>query len=228
MKRSGTLLYFNKHTARFCWLWDQLVMVRAAAATPTTTALIITVALSLLSQLSSAAFITKAWQSVGESYTFPEVDYPDIQMKENVGMTFSGGGDRSYTASIGYLGAFHELGYMSRIKYMAGSSGGSWATVVYSYFQLDDIPDSVMLGKIVFPEDIQYAELPFMEEGCVRSFTNSTYILTGPFFSDWMDEVQVSSLFFTFLLFFHFSLTLAFSGCLLHSLWDPQKYSLLL
>jgi hypothetical protein len=149
--------------------------------------------------VASSAFVTKAWQSVGsfsslDSYTFPETEYPDIQAKENVGITFSGGGDRSYVATMGYLGAFHELGYMDRIKYIAGSSGGSWATVVYSYFQHDDISDDVMLGKIVFPEDIEYSELPFMDEGCVRAYVNSTYILTGPFFSDWMDAVQVSHL----------------------------------
>jgi hypothetical protein len=199
----------------------------------------VTVILCLLSQFSSALFVTKAWQGIGESYTFPEEDYPDIQNKQNVGITFSGGGDRSYTASIGYLAAFHELGYMDNIKYIAGSSGGSWATVVYSYFQYDDIPDSVMLGKIVFPEDIEYSELPFMQEGCVRSFTNSTYILTGPFFSDWLDEVQVS-LFRSIIplmtslslcLFHPLCLSLSLStrpGCLLHPFWYSSQHSLLL
>jgi hypothetical protein len=167
---------------------------------------------------ASSAFVTKAWQSLGESYTFPETDYPDIQAKENVGITFSGGGDRSYVATMGYLGAFHELGYMDRIKYIAGSSGGSWATVVYSYFQHDDISDDVMLGKIVFPEEIEYSELPFMEEGCVRAYVNSTYILTGPFFSDWMDAVQVSKLLLSSPLFSSLFFSLLLSSSLFFSL----------
>ena len=166
---------------------------------------------------ASSQFQTRAWQSVGESYTFPETGYPDIQAKGNVGITFSGGGDRSYVATIGYLGAFHELGYMDRIKYIAGSSGGSWATVVYSYFQHDDISDDVMLGKIVFPEDIEYSELHLMEEGCVRAYVNSTYILTGPFFSDWMDAVQVSHLSLSFI-----SCSLSISFPLLFSVLSPS------
>ena len=52
----------------------------------------------------------QAWQSQETTYTFPEMDFEEIMEKPNVGITFSGGGDRSYIASIGYLAAFHELG----------------------------------------------------------------------------------------------------------------------
>jgi hypothetical protein len=142
---------------------------------------------------SFSAFVTRAWQSSGGSYTFPETEYPDVQAKANVGITFSGGGDRSYIATMGYLGALHELGFMDRIKYIAGSSGGSWATVVYSYYQHDDISDSVMLGKIVFPEDIEYSDLSYIQEGCVRAYVNSTYSFPYPLFYFWMDVVQVSA-----------------------------------
>ena len=70
-----------------------------------------------------AGFNAKAWQSVGYNYTFPEQEYADVAAKKNVGITFSGGGDRAYIAAIGYLAAFHELGFTEDIKYIAGSSG---------------------------------------------------------------------------------------------------------
>jgi hypothetical protein len=90
-------------------------------------ALIVSTSLVLLSTWCDAAvpYSSKAWQSLGKSYTFPEQDYAEIAVKENVGITFSGGGDRAYLAAIGYLAAFHELGFVGNVKYIAGSSGMS-------------------------------------------------------------------------------------------------------
>ena len=82
-------------------------------------------------------------------------------------------------------------GFMDSVRYMLGSSGGSWATVVYSYFQHEDISDSVMLGPVVFPEHITLNGLQEMAPGCVRAYTNTTYQMMGVLFSDWMDAVQV-------------------------------------
>jgi hypothetical protein len=48
---------------------------------------------------------------------------------------FSGGGLRSFIASIGYLAALEDLGLMDEIGYTTGVSGGSWATVLYSYYK---------------------------------------------------------------------------------------------
>lgn len=139
------------------------------------------------------AYEAKAWQNLGPDtleMTFPEEDYTDIMSRPNVGLSLSGGGDRAFISSIGVLGALHELGLMSQIRYIVGVSGGSWATSVYSYYQKSDVPDSTMLGKIVFPEDIVYDELHLIDEDCVRSYPNSSYVLTGPFFDDWVEGVQ--------------------------------------
>lgn len=147
--------------------------------------------LAQLTAICRCEFNSKAWQSIGTTYTFPEQEYEDINSKPNVAITFSGGGDRAFTSTIGFLAAFHELGFTERVKYIGGSSGGSWATAVYSYYQRDDIDDTTMLGPVIFPEDIVYEELPIIDENCVRRYVNATYILGGIFFSDWMDAVQV-------------------------------------
>lgn len=73
--------------------------------------------------LAHAGFNAKAWQSLGHDYTFPEEEYADVAAKKNVGITFSGGGDRAFTTSIGQLAAFHELSFTEDVKYIAGSSG---------------------------------------------------------------------------------------------------------
>jgi hypothetical protein len=145
----------------------------------------------ITSALTAPSFKAKAWQSIGHDFTFPEQEYSDIMSKPNVGVTFSGGGDRAFTCTIGYMAGFHELGLVDHFRYMAGSSGGSWGTVVYSYFQHDDIDDTTMLGPIVLPQDIIFEELEYMDDNCVRRYVNTTYVLTGIFFSDWMEAVQV-------------------------------------
>lgn len=152
------------------------------------------VAQSLLSKCAAQQYKAQAWQSVGLKYTFPENSFSEITAKPSVGISFSGGGDRSYTASIGYLAAFHELGFIDRVRYLFGSSGGSWATVVYTYYQKDNVTDDVMLGPIVFPADIALRDLQEMDEFCVRGYTNNSGLLTGPTFSDWLDSVQVKLL----------------------------------
>ena len=150
----------------------------------------------LFLSLISSTFITKAYQSISNIFTFPEQSLNDIKNKLNIGLTFSGGGDRAYIATIGYLSGLHELNLISNIKYIAGSSGGSWATVVYSYYQNTQINDTVMLGRVVLPEEIIFENLKVIEEGCVRSYVNSSYILQGPLFSDWLDAIQVTILSF--------------------------------
>lgn len=138
----------------------------------------------------SLSFNASAWQSVGQIYTFPENDVEEVSSKPNIAITFSGGGDRSFLSSVGYLSAFHSLEFMKQIKYMAGSSGGSWATAVYNYYQYDNITDAVMLGPVVFPQHITFDNLADMEPGCIRSFPNSSVKLDGTSFDSWKDAVQ--------------------------------------
>lgn len=140
---------------------------------------------------ANSNFNAQAWQSLGiGEYTFPENDVPYVASRPNVGVTFSGGGDRSFTATIGALGAFHELGFMENIKYLVGSSGGSWGVTVYTYYQYDFVNDSVMLGPIVFPSDITYDNLNDCDINCVRRFPSSNYIDNSALFSGWVDAVQ--------------------------------------
>ncbi|CAM9277883.1 unnamed protein product, partial [Ectocarpus fasciculatus] len=143
---------------------------------------------------TASAFDVKAWQSTRDSIhtmTFPEDSYADISSKENIGISFSGGGDRAFTASIGYLAGIHELGLIDNVKYMVGVSGGSWATMVYSYYQDESVSDSVMLGPVVAPEDIVRDDLQEMAPGCVRAYPATSYKwLDGYSFEDNLDGIQ--------------------------------------
>ena len=143
---------------------------------------------------TSFAFNVKGWQSLGDdvmTMPWPESKYINVDSGQSIALSLSGGGDRSYTASIGYLGALHELNMIEDISYVTGVSGGAWATSVYSYYQFDEVTDDIMLGNIIFPANITFDGLNEMDSNCVRAFVNSTYRLGGPTYEDWADAVQV-------------------------------------
>jgi hypothetical protein len=152
--------------------------------------------LGAVSLLAAPAYAldVKAWQNIGSSshgMDFPEESYADVMAKANVGISFSGGGDRAFTASIGYLGGIHEIGLMDNIKYMVGVSGGSWATMVYSYYQDDSVSDATMLGPVVLPADIARADLGVAAPGCVRAYPSTSYQWTSGYtFEDNEDALQ--------------------------------------
>lgn len=147
---------------------------------------------ALASYAEAVSFDVKSWQSTSSGFSFPEENLPEVQSSASVGITFSGGGDRAFLSSIGYLAGMHELGLLDDVKYIVGVSGGAWATAVYSYFQHDDISDATMLGKVVMPEDIVQEDLQVMDPNCVRSYTNSDYKTKdlGPSYEDYKRGVD--------------------------------------
>ena len=80
----------------------------------------------------------QVWQNAGTAYAWPEDDVEAVASKPSVGVAFSGGGTRSYAASVGVAQALEALGLLSKIKYMSGVSGGSWFVSALAYDQSDD------------------------------------------------------------------------------------------
>lgn len=143
------------------------------------------------------AYDAKAWQSLGgntQTLPYPEKTVPEVMARPNIGITLSGGGSRAFLASIGYLGAFHQLNIMEKVRYIVGVSGGGWANIVYSFYQYSNVSDYTMLGPIVMPEDINMENLAEIDENCVRQFTNSSYFLEGIYFQDWVNACEVSKI----------------------------------
>ena len=116
-----------------------------------------------------------AWQSKSAYPTaddFPENDL--LSSRASTAVAFTGGGSRSYLASLGYLAAFKQLG-LTDIRYISGVSGGSWATVVYSYKQTD-VDDEEFLGTILYPNEITMEKLEEMPPKCARSLTDCDFV----------------------------------------------------
>jgi len=93
----------------------------------------------------------KIWK-YSKGFKFPEEEYIDSK-KKNIGLAFSGGGNRSASLTIGYLRALHHLNLMKDVKYISGVSGGSWAITPYTY-HIDSISDNTFLDEFKEPEEL--------------------------------------------------------------------------
>lgn len=124
-----------------------------------------------------ATLKARAWQSTSfpTSADFPELSDPSVTSKKNVAIGFTGGGSRSYIASMGYLSALNKLGLIPNIRYVVGISGGAWATTVFSYTQ-NQVDDETFLGPILMPEELSEEILQQMDPKCARSFAAGDFV----------------------------------------------------
>lgn len=108
------------------------------------------------------------------STTFPETDILSRNQppsKSSTAISFSGGGARSYVASIGIVQALRDLGLWDKIMYSGGISGGNWFLNAYSY-RSSKIDTTQFLGTIARPEELTLDFLGKMDSKCMRSFVN--------------------------------------------------------
>lgn len=75
---------------------------------------------------------------------------------------------------MGYLAALRDLDLLRNVRYIGGISGGSWATITFTYLQ-NQTNDDVFLGRIVAPERIEYEKLKIMDPSCARGYTNTNF-----------------------------------------------------
>jgi hypothetical protein len=78
---------------------------------------------------------------------------PWLRDRPSFGVAFSGGGTRSATATLGQLRALTDLGWLRQARYISSNSGGSWASVPYTYLPLA-IDEKRFLGEYIAPEDL--------------------------------------------------------------------------
>lgn len=134
---------------------------------------VVLAASALLGMQNAEALNVNAWQSASaypKASDYPESSLPEINSRPSTAISFSGGGSRSFTAAMGYLGGLNELGLIDKVRYIGGISGGSWAASVFTYAQ-NVTDDSTLLGEVVRPSEIVYDELLHVEPKCARSLT---------------------------------------------------------
>lgn len=120
----------------------------------------------------------KIWK-YSKDFKFPEDEYIDPK-KKNIGLAFSGGGNRSASLTIGYLRALHHLNLIKDVKYISGVSGGSWAITPYIY-HIDSISDNTFLDDLKEPEDLRLDDIKLAKKRSFITTISKTKLLDDLF-----------------------------------------------
>lgn len=100
---------------------------------------------------------------------FPELDHPRYRPSSHpFGVCFSGGGTRSFSASLGQMRGLEALGLLDSVGAISCVSGGSWFSTLFSYAPTE-IDDATLLGPILAPGEITRENLAQLDPQCLAS-----------------------------------------------------------
>lgn len=116
------------------------------------------------------------------NFVYPEPQYSKPGRK--VGIAFSGGGSRSAAATLGQLRALGYLNLTQHIDYISSVSGGSWASVPFTYLP-DSISDDEFLGAYIPPENITWCSLTDTVSKRSLTYAMSHSLVAGKMFKYW-------------------------------------------
>lgn len=102
------------------------------------------------------------WVAKEGEFLFPETNLNVLKDKLDLGIAFSGGGARSFTASSGAMIALREIktksgrSFADCAKYITGISGGAWFSSCYCFYDEDKTGNSIeeYLGPIYPPSEL--------------------------------------------------------------------------
>lgn len=112
---------------------------------------------------------TLAW-SLGDSTFLPPERRQDLPVgawldeRHNIGICMSGGGERAATTALGWLRGLHHMEVLTKARYFAANSGGTWTTLPLFSKQILDKKNKNMnmnydhqLGPYLEPKSITMA-----------------------------------------------------------------------
>jgi hypothetical protein len=98
---------------------------------------------------------------------YPELADPRFSPSTHpVAICFSGGGPRSFAASIGQMRAFRSLPLYNLVGAISVVSGGSWFGSLFT-FANPVIPDSDLLGPTMKPGDLTLSNIASVPHNCI-------------------------------------------------------------
>lgn len=115
---------------------------------------------------------TKVYPFTHEEFKYPEDKF--LEDKKNVGIAFSGGGPRSAALTTGQLRALNKLGVLDKVKYISAVSGGAWASIVYSF---SDINKDSLLGIYKKPDELKLKDLECNVNGKLINSISDAYVM---------------------------------------------------
>ncbi|NEO98624.1 MAG: hypothetical protein F6K58_08080 [Symploca sp. SIO2E9] len=120
---------------------------------------------------------------------FPEMTNPRYQpgSEHPFGVCFSGGGMRSFSASLGQMRGLNSLGLLDTVGAISCVSGGTWFGALASYAPTST-DDTVLLGPVIPPEQLTLDNVSEIDQRNIASplprITNITIsaLLTSLYF----------------------------------------------
>ena len=74
----------------------------------------------------------RVWLTDGPKAVYPEQTPQLAIAPRSTGVCFSGGGTRSYAATVGQLRGLTAAGLIGQVGYLSAVSGGAWAAAPYT------------------------------------------------------------------------------------------------
>lgn len=101
---------------------------------------------------------SKVYKTSEAGFKYPELNYPELMDKKNVGIAFSGGGTRSASLTMGQLRGLEEIKVLKDVRYLSAVSGGSWGSIPFVFLD-ESISDKRFLGSYLDPSEITFDKL---------------------------------------------------------------------
>ena len=114
-----------------------------------------------INEENAAMLNVRAWPSSFKDMNFPE----DSLNLKKTGICMSGGGTRAMVAAVGQLKGLAHLGLLDEVGYISCVSGGSWASVPFTYYTKGATDDDQLLGTIIPPEKLTLAGMKTFTPG---------------------------------------------------------------
>ncbi len=104
----------------------------------------------------------RVWPFDGIEDAYPERATPGVAPPRLTGVCFSGGGTRSYAATLGQLRGLSVAGLMPAIGYVSAVSGSAWVVAPYC-FHPGNVTDRDLLGAHCGPQELTLDSLETLE-----------------------------------------------------------------
>nr|MDQ2696031.1 patatin-like phospholipase family protein [Pseudomonadota bacterium] len=100
----------------------------------------------------------RTWDATADRFAWPELHdqelkQPGLAARPNTGLAFSGGGNRSASATLGQLRALTGLLLLPRVRYISCVSGGAWACAPFTWLP-ETLTDETFLGPGLGPAQL--------------------------------------------------------------------------
>lgn len=99
--------------------------------------------------------------------------------RKDIGLCFSGGGPRSFSATLGYIRALHKLNVLKDVKYVSTVSGATWTWIPYTFLNSDANEEKFIgydifgdLDKKLTMKDINYTDEKYLGNSLISKAYN--------------------------------------------------------